>query len=534
MVPVKTQATKPSKASNGNSRRAARARKMAIASGQQTTVSAAVPINEQSHLMAVVDAERDRAKRDYLHCLVRPDECVARIPDSFAGDTALVSSVSVIKVPCYFTGMGSDAGRFALAVSPTIGSLSSPDNYKVAMVQPTNNGGNYSWPSDLTAPGSFVDQIDGRDIRLDNFYSNLTQPAPGNVSYTLPLAAGGNNDNFPFGVAVAPAAYAGYGLDAKYLNSATTPVVGASTFQLPGGYYNVSMLFDGGVAISAPPVVLGVGGAVVTEFFELPTGNNNSGWIGSVIVPANPAGGLAGFSVAVPGLATGAGAFVQITRSFDDVQGVPQSLGLIQKYRPVACSVLATYTGSTLLDGGNIAGCLVPGGAVDAQFFTPMSTTVQGNLSSWENLGGLKGSMTNPVLKGDYSFYSPSDISDYLMYTPDEAIHHEYPTIVISGQVAPGSSTTPVDGTVFLRVLVYTVYEVSTDSLFLSTRHQKGSQADMDEVLNHLVGVCHSMENPSHTTFGQKILGAFKTAGNWVWKNRKPIISALGTVASLI
>jgi len=512
----------------GQAQRDSRQRKFSKEISRQDTVSSSMPRNEQSLLQEVVDTERERSARDYLHCLVRPDECAARIPDSFSGDTALVSSVTVLQIPVFFTGMGTDSGRFSCMVNPTLGSLNEPSTFKVALVKPVSlGGGNYQWPKDLSLSQNFVSIDNGKDIRLDTFYSELTQPGMGVAYYNgdLPSATAGS----PFGASITQ--QSGYGLTVQYNGS------GQSAFSPPPGFYKVDIVLrDSTPTASLFPTVTPFGGAtVITEYTGQSIDFSVSYFSAYITIPSANLGGTAGFTVAVPAGASFplTQSHMSISRTFNDLPGIPESQGLVNKYRPVACSVLTTYTGPTLLDGGNIAGAFLPAGAVRSQFFNTNFNSAIGNLSSWENVAGVKGSFTCPLVKGNYSWYQPTALSDYDMFTPAEANAHDYPSIIVSGQVVPGN-TAPVDGSTYVRVLIHSVYEIETDSLLLVSRHQRGSQAEMDRVLNHLVGLPHTMENPTHVSFGQKVLNAFKSAGSWIWKNRRPITSAIGSLGALM
>lgn len=493
-----------------------------------TNVSANMPRNEQSSLREIVDTETERSAQDYLHCLVRPDECSARIPDSFSGDTALVSSVQVLKVPVYFTGMGADSGRFSCLVQPTLGSLSKPSDYKVALVQPTLSGGNYSWPTDLTLASNFVKQDNqGKDIRLDPYYQQLTQPPSCFALYYTGTSP--TNTNCPFG----PGSLSdggGYGLNVRYDSGGGT----YSRFHPPPGYYvclvEMQDVADGTLNTIA---LTGVNGAVVNTLNDAQATDGSLSYIQfSLLIPegvTNPY-----VSVTSSGWTTPiSGSRISFARTFDDIADIPMNLGLVNKIRPVAMSVLTTYTGPTLLDGGNISTCFLPGGVSDSQFFTSNQTTTSGSLSSWEAVASVKGGLTHPIIKGSYAWYSPTSTSDYDMKTPSEALTHTYPTVVVSGQCVPGN-TLPPDGSTYVRIVITSVYEIMTDSLLIPSRHQKGSQAEMDRVLNHLVGVPHVLENPDHVSFGRRILDSFRSAGHWIWKNRKTIGSAVGILGSLV
>jgi len=472
----------------------------------------------------VIDNDHDRMSKDYLKCLVLPQYCGARIPDSFATSTALAKSVQIVNVSAYNSTVTADTGRFAVAVQPTLGSLNGPLNYKTALV----NASGGTWPTTLTQPASFVSSNNGMDIRTDPYTRILTQPQLATVELYGDLAS--STAALPFGNFVT--ANSGYGLDVTYAQVGTN-----SGFYPPPGFYSVTFQMtnpdgaNGDLQITVDPI----GDATVLQKFNgVNVNGETSSWTGYVNIPSTrPAGGN-GVFIFVNALSTPPPNVMRayFTVTYDDIPGITQNNGIIQKYRPVACSALLTYTGPPLTGGGDVAAALVPGNTLATQFFTQSVSQDQGNIAAWQNLSGVKGSYNGPLTDGAYVWYSPESNLDYSMRTPDEAVNYAFPSIVIAGQYSPG--TTFTSGQIIARLEIHTVYEILTDSILLESRYQAGSQAIMDSVLNHLAGQDHAMKNKTHVTFGNKVLNAFKSAGSWLWANRKPIGSAVSSLASLV
>jgi len=258
-------------------------------------------------------------------------------------------------------------------------------------------------------------------------------------------------------------------------------------------------------------------------------------WQGYIVVPDSDNGVVPSFNVSTTGGSAPINARAAFYSTYDDVGGVSANAGLIQEYRPVGCAVLATFTGPMLENGGNIASAFLPGGASRRQFFTNGSNVGVGNLAAWQNVAKLKESYNGPLSEGAYTWYAPTNPLDYSFRTPDDSIDYPHPDIVVSGQWAPGGAA-PADGTTFLRIEVWTVYELQTDRTVLESKYQHGSTAVMDNVLNQLMAQRHSMPNATHMDFiksvGNSIVNGAETVGKWLWKNRKGIAKVGTAVAS--
>jgi hypothetical protein len=496
-----------------------------------------LPHNEQVALQSIVDSDPDTDSKKYVANLVAPAYNMSRIPDSFADATALVHSVKIIRAPVYFSGLGTQAGAFSAVINPGLGALGDPEQFKIALVNPIANGIGQPWPSDLTVAGNFHSVLEGSDIRLDTHYQLLTQQQL--ATSTMSGDPVTSTAAVIFGNTVA--AQAGYGLDIPYY---TVPPAGggpASSFLPPPGYYHVSIGIADATGGDINLAVTGFYGAVVTnEFVHTSTDDTAAVWMGYVLIPDDsvPAGSNIPPYITVTCTAAVApivAAWIMFTTTFDDVVGITANNGLVQKLRPTGCSVLATYTGPLLTNGGNIAAAFVPGGAVNSQYFITNSVTALGSIATWNNLASLAGAYNGPIKDGAYVWWSPTSLGDYNMYTPNEMASYKYPSIVIAGQWVPGlSDTSMFEGMSPVRIEVHTNYEICTDSVLLELKHQIGSQAIMDRCLNHLVGQQHAMMNAAHVAFMQKVINAFKSAGAWVWKNRKALLGVGAAAASIL
>jgi hypothetical protein len=477
-----------------------------------TLQTAQIPRNEQSQLVNLVDRERKKKIQDYLAALIAPQMCLSRIPDSFARPTALVRSTAIINIPVYTVGSVGDQGRFAFAVSPSIGSLSDISKAKIALVDAS--GG---WPAGTagTVP-QYVKVIGGDDIRIDPFYVNLTQGEMGLTSFQAQGASAvACTAAIPFGTN--PSINAGYNLPVAY------GTAGASNFYPPPGQYSFNFsMYNSGVG-DMTPSINGINGATISFFVSQQTVNNSqSSSSGYLYVPAIVNGLQPGISISV-GAVTNASQNSQftLTRTFTDSATIPSSPdhGLASQLRPVAMSCLTTYSGPTLVNGGMISSALLTGGSSHTYFFD--SNNPNGNVRNWENLAILKDAYNGRLQDGSYVWWAPESVDDYEMKLPSASTSSEYPTIVVAGQFTPGTAST---APTIARVLVTTIYEILTESLFLESEYQAGSQETMDRTMNLLMGQPHAMANATHQDWIADFVKGLGMAAKFVKKNKNPLM----------
>jgi len=324
----------------------------------------------------------------------------------------------------------------------------------------------------------------------------------------------GQTAAIPFGTN--PIQNAGYNLPISYATG-----TGNSAFFPPPGQYSFNFSMQGTLLSDETATIVGINGAVVTFFVNQSTSfiSTNSGYL---YIPATAAG-------VQPGIKVNIAAFdpvfqnsqFTLTRTFTDSASIPSSPdhGLTSQLRPVACSVLTTFSGSSLINGGMISGALLTGGASHTYFFD--SNNPAGNCRNWENLAFIKGAYNGPLVDGVYVWWSPESNDDYQMKRPDEATSTDYPTILVSGQFIPG---TPTNITSCARLEITTVYEVMTESLLLESQYQPGSQEVMDQTMSLLAGQQHAMPNKTHVDWINNVLDRIGSTGKFLVKNVAPIL----------
>jgi len=475
-----------------------------------------IPQSEKALFLGELSKVHLKQAADYLMCLFNPAECHTRYPDSTPRETFVIPSELTFTIPINIDTT-SDSGRFAMAVQPTLGNLSDPTFYKISLVKPTSGPGG-TWPTNLTIADSFQSIVGLRDVRLDPFYSTLTQQSLAVVS----LAGGpGASVHIPFGTAVTE--ISGYGLSVGY-----TVAAGYGIFRLPVGTYAVTIQIVVGSG-DDPRIILDPGPNTVwiPQFYNNSTGSVTTDEVGTLTGYLTIGDVDSSFTVSYAS-GTLVSANMMLATTFDDNASLATSddFGILQGYRPVGMACLVKYVGTSLNDGGSIAAAYVPADTLRSQYFTQNLVSPQGNLSSWENLsliGGQSG-YVGAIRTGAYVWWSPQSEKDWQINKPSEWSRYIPPSLVISGVFSPGSGATGPQAP--LQATVWTVYEgVTTSQLF--DKQTVGAMTSVNDaaklVLAHLN---HAMENPGHS----RLTEFLKKGVNFIAKNK----SWLGPMASAL
>lgn len=476
-----------------------------------------IPQNEQDRLIKFLSDQSSLSPPvlNYLNCLVSPKNCMSRVPDSFARPTANVRSIITYDVPCYVDGT-TNSGRFAVAVQPVLGVTENvnPKDWKVALVN-----GNTTWPTDFTIINSFTQIGGGQDLRVDPFFPTLTQNIPG----------------FLNGDAVTPGILAPFTNNASYNVFTTYSLnigyeIRSGKWYLPPGAYQVTF------------TSISLANTLIPTFMIPANANLQAGSLGPGTNPSavyilnvqNP-GEWFEITQANPSVTF----WVTVSTTLTASGGAPTDYGLVAQIRPVGMSVLASYIGTTLQDGGNIAAAYVPGGTLGANYFTNASAiSPLGCFEFWEALSKQPTSYNGPIRDGAYVWWSPEDYEDLQMVKPSGIDDHDYPAIVVSGQFLPGPySGTPASVPV-IRLEVVTVYEFVTNSLLFETSSVMGSQAMMDSASQALFGQPHSMANAIHMKWLSDLAKGIKkgigTGVRYIASNPEKLLPLMGSVAKLL
>lgn len=486
--------------------------------------------------------------KDYLKCLVKPFEVMARIPDAFDERTALLSTHSSFSIPIVQDNINS--GRFSFALQPIIGDLSQPAHYQAAVANgPAITAAGYSdWTSvDWSQASSYLSTSSLlRDPRTDLNASFLTNPPPflfgttfgttvADLSASTLLSAVKANQT-PFADNTSP--------DLSYLiSSPAAPrpnqpnTIGVIT--LPYGDWNIDVFCKfqvstipgagfaainfGGVgnntqcaAVYQPQTAVSSTGTTYNAFanFQITSYPANHNTFFPCLAALQT--GTTGTNTYLPN-STVSSVTIVITPCNFKSTNLYSDGGVIQEIRPVAMACLVSYMGTRLNDGGEIAIARVPSKLLQNNFFQTNNAGV-GQLQLIENLRNLDTYYDDRLEYGAYCYWTPYDYSDIAFYPVSDSNAHGYPALVCSGYFSPDATVNSTQQT--LRVECYFVYEYLTQYSINEKKATPGAQASVDCAWSVLKGVNPACANGKHLDRIKSILqGAaqfYKNNASWI------------------
>jgi len=202
------------------------------------------------------------------------------------------------------------------------------------------------------------------------------------------------------------------------------------------------------------------------------------------------------------------------------------SNGAISLIRPVAQTVLVTYMGPSLLDGGRICGCYVPKGSLATNFFSAAAGP-QGNYQKAECLANLQGAYDGQLKYGTFGFWSPYDNSDTEFQTVANMNANQWPSMAIAGIFNPVTSTGSGNLADIVRVRLITTFEFITKSTAFEQQVCSGSQQIIDSVNRSIGRAPHFMANAEHESFIKRFLSGVLKYGPLALKGAAMIASSL-------
>jgi len=499
-----------------------------------------------------VAAGSSPAMQDYLATLVYPFGNKSRIPDSYSRSTAVVSSTASFSVPVSsLNAADPDYGRFALAVQPHMGSLAKPLSYKAAIAAPVPGAGGLWSAVDWSSPNAYLDQIDGTDPRLDQYYTSLTQAPLG--AYLIQQGASANT---PFPIAGTSPFEDSIQVWSHYNTFVTMQSGspnGSNDFRVAPGQYN--MHFDArvvGTTFSSGPSISVLVGTAADLIISIPRSITSTDATLATYDALITVKKTLTIRLTAP-LTSYAVNYTNITMSLtptfftaatdggtsNGAGFVPDAYpsgkyGLVTEYRTVGMSVLVTYEGTTLNDGGMISAAYVSGGSAETNFFTNAPSVSTGALQNWENLAKYPRAYSDRLCDGAYVMWHPEDPLDLCFHDPDycaETLAESPPTLIVSGIYTPNAAITNPK---VIRLLVSTVYEITTLTQLFPQQILVGSTNIMDEVNRAISTQPTAMANATHLTWLKDFWGGLKTGlgyaaapARWVFNNRDSIATAL-------
>jgi len=426
----------------------------------------------------------------YCMCLISPKTTMCRIPDSFTKCSALVRSVQSFDITANFDG-SQNAGRYSATFQPIIGDVSELSHWQNLIV------GNEAWPADFTLETNWTNTISGQDPALDQFFPNLVLPSLGQV---MLAGSGGTGIYGPN-----PATVEAGTFSLPYQTSTATNI---DTFVLDPGLYSIaSNITYPGTIITSNYTRFNVDDVTKATLQQVqdiltplstPVAGQQSMWILNVTATGG------GFTITNnSGVVGNNNNFLLISRMYSPDFPVDLNQGLVQQIRPVAMSVLCTNILSDFNAGGNVSIAYLPGETLTKNVLTlnaPFNLTC---FENFENINRVTGNYNGNHKNGAYAWWAPTDQDDMNFYSINDSNDHDYPIIVVSGQVAAFSGSSGI--TPVARVEVVRVFEVMTNSLFLESECHTGSQGAIDKVNNCLNASPHCMANNDHLAWIRKV-----------------------------
>ncbi len=498
-----------------------------------------VPVNEQDQLSSIAASfGGDDSMKQYAAVLICPKLNKARIPDSFARKTGIFRSIRTFFPKVIFNTNTTKDGRFSFVIQPKIGS-NTTNTAQVLCVDPSSSGfagqgwvnPNVKW-SNINL---YQSTYNGTNLLVDVNKEFMTSRAPffyeatsGNLSSSVVNIFGFTGTDVPGDLILSAA------------NQGFSPVStsGNSLFALPPGVFQITVVtrFTSSVASVTAYLTRGAGFSctVIQENTTTYGGNYVAATTNTLSDPQIVS--VSGLYTAAPGAnffvydlvlssgtASGIASDIWINAAdglgFDDPGS---AYGIVEEIRPVAQSFLATYMGTDLNNGGDIAAAYVPYDLFQSNYLD-VSSNQLGQLQSFENVSQLDDSYNGPLKHGAYAWWCPQDQTDYNIASVADHNQMKYPVLLCSGIFQPGvaqpNETNP------LRVEVSTVFEYTTRVTAMDTEKCVGSQNMIDIVNNSLRNQPHAMQNKTHFAWIKDFLGRAVTFYNKNEALIKPMIS---------
>jgi len=452
----------------------------------------------------------------YCRMIINPGGGIySRYPNGDNIATAMVHSEEVFNVSVHFSTPGDpDDGRFSIFVQPIIGGTDVLEHWQNLVVNSSAG-----WPNtNFANPANYVPEIGNRNLQLDPFFAPLTQPPLGHISFNGPggtasffggPAAVELNDSFGLPITVTAVGTTDYFqlsvgtylimLDVSYPG----PAAALLTMTFPNG----SHVIQNQRATPAFPATLNEAYTILIEVVDS---------IGQVFALTNNSG-FTGQTVDM----------ITIVRAYGYEFTTLIDNGLFQNGAPLAMSCLATCIQPQMFAGGNVAACHVPRGTIDKFYLNDNVTMDYGQYQNFGNLAMATGNFNGPFDNGAYAIWAPAGVQDVELRTASEMNKFDYGGIIISGQLNPGTTTSVAGDYAAIRVELHRIWMFQTDSQFLLSEEQDGSQATVDFIKSCIRGVPHAMENKVHLEHIKEIIRKIRTMGGRAYQfytNNKSII----------
>jgi hypothetical protein len=411
------------------------------------------------------------------------DAC--RVPDSYAKKSALYHVIRTFDIN---VNPGTvHPGAFSALVQPKLGSLDTdPTHWNTAMVAPAVIADNdFSVINPKSVTSYVTTDASGRaDPRIVDDGPALVLPPAGFWGIS---SVSGQTAARPFGTTwtFLPE---NYGLDVIYRGAATANSsfvidhAGAFQITIVLGGTGLSAIAVSGIPVSDQTTVVNAAGTILmTSFNGTPTATD-----------------ILGISATATTISSSS---IRISPVVQNGAPTSNGQGLVERVRPVAMSVLATYTGPTLTNGGNVAIAYLPGQTALDSFFSQDNASL-GSMMDWQAVSRVPGSYNGPLATGAYAFWVPEQVLDIQFRNWIDSSLYTYPSIVVSGVWAPGAAISA--NTTIGRLMACFTFEYTTASQLPEVQLYVGVTTELEMVIAYLGMIPKCMANGEHKGFMEK------------------------------
>lgn len=451
--------------------------------------------------------------------------------------------------------LGNDAGRFGFVIRPDMGDASSPDKFKVAMVDNLT-----SWPAGFANPAVFLREVSKRALTVDPASRTLLQgPAMYFEGAGATQTAGPPVNNSPLGknslgagtFTVTPTTDDLWNPNVGGATIVTFPLPDVSRITLPPGQYLLSLrtAFDvAGEANGSNYVFTPVMPASGVQNVFLSTQDNIGGIVpqddvtAEVVVSVYETSGSFDVTWSVyPSQwwttdVTISSTWARPDQLVSPAPGYPLDGGPVRKYVPVAMSVLVSFVAPELTVAGNIASALLPGNTCNVDVFVDQPRAQAGNPLISEDLRNFPLKYDGPAKDGIYTIWTPESRDDMILRSPTDNSMHDYPCIAVSGHLSGGTGIQTL-----FRVDLETTYQYTSDIQGFDLAIRFGSQDSIETALRLIQTFPRSGQNGKHwdnfvafmRRVGATVGNVTRGAANFIESNQA-IIKPLLTTAMML
>lgn len=194
-----------------------------------------------------------------------------------------------------------------------------------------------------------------------------------------------------------------------------------------------------------------------------------------------------------------------------NIAAVDYTTPLYMEYRPVAMSLLVSFVGNELYNGGVIAAKYLSGGETPGRL----------NYPTFEELAQVPNAFQGPLKTGAYCYWKPTDPSDVSFREVDyENIAGDLPSLYVVGK-----ATDPTNTQIRLRYCL--CVEAKTTRQILPTLFSRINPDEIAMASQALQSLPNCMENPLHLEKIRNFLSGVVRKGEEFWaKYQRPIMAA--------